>query len=109
MNEQSIKALQDALNPLAQKLGEGAAQLYAIYVRQMVIEGWLGLLECLAFVVVLYALYRVMWQLWRHRRDYEGEDTPWKAYLAAAVILFIIIAVSLDYGITASVGKILNP
>ena len=37
-HEQTIKALQVALNPLAQKLGVGAAHLYAIYVRQMVIE-----------------------------------------------------------------------
>lgn len=39
MNADTIKAIQDAVNPIAQKLGEGTEALWHIYIKQMLAEG----------------------------------------------------------------------
>jgi hypothetical protein len=58
MNPETIRALQDALTPLADKLGQSVAQLFQIYTRQMVIEGTTSLILSLACMVLSVLVVR---------------------------------------------------
>ena len=71
MNEQSIRALHDALNPLAQKLGEGAAQLYAIYVRM----SGSPIDQCAAYTI---SAYGTLYAVHVSRGVIPGIPGPWQ-------------------------------
>jgi hypothetical protein len=60
LNELTIRSIQEALTPLAQKLGEGAAQLYAMYVHQITNEARLSLI----MVEVLFVIWLLLGLAW---------------------------------------------
>ncbi len=108
MNEQNTKQIIDAITPLADKIGQGAAHLYTIYTRQILIEGIIGLVEIPFCIAMLYSLFWVLRKLWRGREEYEG-TIPVALFLGLGALLFVVTFVLLWYGIEISLGQVFNP
>lgn len=56
MNADTVKAIQDALTPLATKIGEGAAHVYQIYVKQQYVTGIGEIISCAVLLLIVLAL-----------------------------------------------------
>lgn len=113
MNTDTVKAVQDALAPVAQKLGEGAAHLYEIYVRQMFIEGVTGLVSIAVFTLFTVGFgFFVKWLWTRYNKsNHKSYDTPVLEGVAtiALGILVVICLVCLTDGVSNCLGKLVNP
>lgn len=59
MTPETIKSVQEALTPLAEKLGEGAAHVYEVYTRQIYAEsvGMLVIAGMLSAVLVAWLIF----------------------------------------------------
>lgn len=63
MNKETVQEIKNALEPLAEKLGEGASFVYETYVRQQYIYG----IASLIIIAVLVAISAIGIRfLWRH-------------------------------------------
>jgi hypothetical protein len=108
MNSETVKSIQDALTPLATKLGEGAAHVYAIYVREQYVSGvgsiiWsvVWLLLSAAVIVGASKLFR-----WASKEDEEEVMTAAVIMGTGLGLVILVIATScLDSGIQ----HLLNP
>lgn len=60
MNTDTLDRLIEELGPVTEKLGEGAEHLYALAVRQAIIQGVMGLILAIVLAVVPYVAYRVI-------------------------------------------------
>jgi hypothetical protein len=57
MNPETVKAIQEALTPLAQKLGESASALYGMAVRQVIVDAWLQISGAVLFVAAAVGMF----------------------------------------------------
>lgn len=123
MNPDTVKSIQEALTPIAEKIGEGAAHLYEIYVRQIVIESWvhiavasLLLLLVIGALVSLPFVYRSgkatvdrLNKKGDYHRDRDVSDTWQGAYLVIVPIVCVITAGFATAGLSRSVIALNNP
>lgn len=112
MNPESTKQIIDAITPLADKLGQGAAHLYAIYVRQMVAEGVAGLAFSLILVALLGAAWFTYWRMIKSKALLDPDYPDYWGYilvgifagLASLVVIGVILGMSYD-----AILKLANP
>lgn len=104
--EDATRQVIEAVKPIAAKIGEGAAHLYEIYVRQMVAEAWATLIGIALATVFLLAII-IVFNNFRRARDYNDDARIGFALVqcAATAILFC----TLVFGVPANVMKLSNP
>ena len=56
----TISAIKDAVTPIAQKIGEGAAHLYWVFVKQQIVDGAINLLQVVIFGVLMWYLVKLV-------------------------------------------------
>lgn len=108
--KESVDSIITAIKPLADKIGEGAAHLYQVYVHQMVAEGIGGLITITAFVMFCVLLWIITKKSWNKYDQSNLSDDPVVAILltiVAAIVSFFTLAAVLS--ITNSVTKVINP
>ena len=67
MNSDTIKAITDAVTPLAAKIGETGAYIYPLYVKEAVLNGW-GMFGVGAFLV-LVAIGLAVWAVAEYKKQ----------------------------------------
>ena len=116
MNPETIKALQDALTPLADKIGQGAAHLYGVYARQMLAEG-IAELVIMAFLLILGigALVQFL-KVFLHLDQWQREDRHYASLKEEAGFRLVIFGISAIVAIAFGcvllfdgVTKVVNP
>lgn len=107
----SVDSIITAIKPLAEKIGEGAAHLYEVYVRQMVAEGIGELITIAAFVILCIAIWIFTRKSWRRFEEkaesYDDPVIPVCFTAVACIISFFTLIAVLN--ITNSFTKITNP
>lgn len=112
MGPDTVKAVQDAVRPLAEKIGEGAEFLYSVYYKQTIIEGWLKIIVPLIMGVTLFFVAKY-WVRFCQKQEKESSDYDkdgWKA--AAWVPTITLTAILLIIGtieMTSGVLRVANP
>jgi len=115
VNADTVKAVQEALAPMAQKLGEGAAHLYEVYVRQMFAEGVVGLAAATFFTIVCgLVCWLVVPRALRKgyamkTKDYWSDYEVPMALGYVGLILSILVALFSVGGAAFSAMKVINP
>lgn len=95
--ENSAKLVIDAIRPLAEKIGEGAAHLYEVYTKQVVVEGITTLIIagfCLLAIPVGIWFWRLGYKQYVSRKDKReatGEGFVWIGVLLTAAATFGLI------------------
>ena len=115
MDGQTVDKIINALQPIADKLGEGARYLWYVYYRQSIIEGIVSILVSAVLLVVTVVAAIVATRYLRKALAYAPTDwldetrVPWFVIggIAAAVAVF-----ALSAGLTNFFGglqHVLNP
>jgi flagellar biosynthesis protein FlhB len=110
MSPETVKAVQEALAPMAQKLGEGAAHLYEIYVRQMFAEAVASGVVLLVLSIGLFAF----WILWyKSRKAYEKKH-HYASDLSdglgiAGSFATVVMTVLIPFLLFDTITKLINP
>jgi putative Mn2+ efflux pump MntP len=107
IDAQTVKAIQDAMKPVADKIGEGAGYTWEVFVRQQVAEGVARLIWAVALLLLTFAGYRLI----RHGLKKMSEDkySDWDFALiwivpsTVAALAFSLLA------LTTGVMHLLNP
>lgn len=107
----TAKTIIDAVKPLADKIGEGAAHLYTIYVRQAYIEGVTFLSVGIPSALLIMGVSIVFFNFGKKiPQDYAGDmkDSAIFLYFVSA-ILFITGFIVLIVCATNGIQYLLNP
>jgi hypothetical protein len=118
VNQEQIDQIKRELQPLAEKLGEGAAFVYETYVRQQMISGVVSLVGSLVGSVVVFLALKWFWRLTMVKQaeavgnsyyasTYDGEGWVW-ARVTATVLACIWFLVSF-FVFFDGVQHLLNP
>ena len=104
IGSETVKALKEALTPLAEKLGTTAEATWPIVIAQQKVD---AITESIfAFFTLIGTSVAFRWMLWAAERNMQ-EDMNVQAIVAGALTLFGSIAIVMC--ITTIVEKILNP
>lgn len=126
MNAETVKAVQDALSPLAHKLGEGAGHLYEVYVRQIATEAivWLITLSVILLALTIFWIFAAP-RVWRsakadlarmneERGEYRSRDKDltdvWQGgvFIVASIVTVVVLFINL-IAMPHLTTKLLNP
>lgn len=113
MNKETIEAIQVALAPVAEKIGQGAAFGWEVVVRQQYVEGIIGLIAfgffSLLLVIALVMFGFIPW----NKTDPEMTPKDW-IYIVSSFVLglvsvfgFLFSLINLFAGDV--LGKLINP
>lgn len=103
-NKESIAEISKVLEPLAQKLGEGAGHVYEVYVRQMFAEGVsLAIIGTFFLILIVTAIVLVS----RTALNNRGEEDDEAAITVVACMLIPLCV--LVFALTENTMKIINP
>lgn len=105
MNQSIIQQVTQAITPLAQKLGQGAEQLYKIYTRQQFINGITYLIWALILTIASTVVYRLGKSIWKKEPDLDDARFFGGFVLVLAVALLVGAVVLL----TSGLQHLLNP
>lgn len=118
MNADTIKAVKDALTPLANKIGEGASHLYEVYTRQMVAEAIAALIAMGIGTIVTITLIGFAVRLYRGFKKEKAADPgrytqPSEVGAvvlgAAAGILSMVMLIGVGSTLPSTITKLINP
>ena len=103
-----------ALEPIAAKIGEGAAHLYEIYARQMFAEGLSGLIiTAILWTLTIVGIVMVVKLGKKSKWDAYGAPDDINAMLFIGASVFIVIPVLFSVvqigSLTENITKIINP
>lgn len=90
---ETVDRLIDALNPVAQRIGEGAEHVYRLAVRQAIIEGIASLVLAVVLAVLVYVgvrvllWFRVQYESARERHRYDGDGWAFGGWLLGFAVL----------------------
>lgn len=104
MNKETIEAIQVALAPVAEKIGQGAAYGWEVVVRQQYVEGITSLIIAgIALIVFIAAMFALRYQFTKA----DSYDFPFAGFFGifGGIMSFAIGTSSLVIG----VQKLLNP
>jgi hypothetical protein len=106
MNKETVDAIVNAIKPVAEKIGEGAAHLYQVYVRQVYVEGVVCLTVGLpiSLAVLVASIYILKSGMKAYQEDGEGEIR-----VGVACLLLLISLVSIAAFASDGVMRLLNP
>lgn len=118
--QETAKMVIDALKPVAEKLGEGAAHLYEVYMRQMFAEGVAGLIVTgvmlVVTVVFLIWFLKAMNKIRKDKAEKKyawAEDSPYfpQAIFSGivGVMLTVIMLIAVPSTLFYNITKIVNP
>lgn len=113
LTPETVTAIQTALTPLAEKIGQGASYGWEVVVRQQYVEGIMGLagfgLFAVMLVIALVMLSLVPWE----EKTSEVKPREWIFTISSCVLGFISVMgflFSLIHLFAGNViGKLLNP
>lgn len=112
MDAETVKAIKDAVEPLAQKIGQGAEFLYTVYYKQTIAEGFqdvilgtLGLLLSIASVVATVKLLKWGLKTWD---KYDRGPATVCTLLVEAMVIATLGGWSVS-GVIGGAKKFVNP
>ena len=112
MNPSSVKQIQEALEPLAQKLGQGAEFVYQAYYKQTLINGVqdiaLGVLGFATLILLTRKTYKIVKKFNQKEADYDNENR-WMAWGIATAVLWFILGLWSLGGLINGPQKLINP
>jgi len=112
MNPETIKAIQQSLEPIAQKIGEGAKFVYEVYYRQTLVEGYLQIiipvLICIGLIFLTKSWRKFALKKALHCDGYIRDNWIGARWIAPTVVWVIFSVVSL-ISITEGAMKAANP
>lgn len=101
MNPETIKAISDALAPIAEKIGQGAQFGWEVVVRQQLIEGIQSLAELLVAVPLLIAFVILL------RKYLKMKYESGKCWIFGMLSILCLLWVLFD--LESGIGHLLNP
>lgn len=112
IDKDTIDAIQQALAPVADKIGQGAAYVWTTVVTQQYVYGvsyciWAGASALAA--VAMFFLSRHAFKLNKSTASYEGESTGWDVAGVLAGILCMVLPVVSVICVTQGVMHLINP
>ena len=115
MSPETVKAIGEALKPLADKLGQGAAHIYEVFVKQQYVTGvafliWGGLALLLAVTAAGIGLsfYKKWSTLKAEDAGWERTETPGTVAVVTSVATFLLLVVMTGFA-ASGVMHLLNP
>ncbi len=113
MNKESIDSIVNAIKPVAEKIGEGAAHLYEIYIRQMVAEGIGDLVSMAIFWITFAALCFALAKFAKKSEwDYGPDNTAAVVTVLIGLLGGVMLLVGMTWtfsSVTNDITKIANP
>lgn len=106
MNKETVDSIINAIKPVAEKIGEGAAHLYEIYVKQMFAEGLAGLIAS-GVVVIIIIIGIVAWKKYAAKPDADDDVLAMTAVFGGMISLFALVMVMAF--LTTNLTMIINP
>lgn len=112
INKETVDAIQAALTPVAEKIGEGAAYVWTTVVTQQYVVGisyciWAGATLIGAIIMVL--LSKKAWKLQQSTKTYDSESTGWDVAAVFAGIATMVLSVTSVICLTQGVMHLINP
>lgn len=104
MNPETVQQIQEALTPLANKLGEGAEFVYATYVRQQVITGILATAVGAIAMVIAILIAKILLKAAAKVDEYDKDG--YYAALATTVVLGALFGIGFIFD---GLQHLLNP
>ncbi len=112
INKETIEAIQAALAPVAEKIGQGAEYVWTTVVTQQYVIGisyciWAA--ACAVGAVAMFFLSRKFWKNHKPTKDYYSTGDGWDvAAVFAGVVAFVLPIVSVIC-VTQGVMHLINP
>lgn len=103
-NKETVAEISKALEPLAQKLGEGAGHVYEVYLRQMFMEGAFNLIASISMAIIIVIVATLY-------LNYMNKVNPAEKG-ANIVLVCLVLSIPMTVIILSSLGnvtKMLNP
>lgn len=113
MNPESIKQINEALAPVAEKLGQGAEFVYQAYLKQTIINGIQDIILGVLGLAVLITL-TIKTFLWVKRTTakmdkYDEPGMWWAWYSVISVFVWLILGLWSVSGVINGPQKLINP
>lgn len=112
MSEELLQKFLDALQPVANKLGEGAEFIYEAAVLQVMISGVLNLVWAVVLLGLAAVIAKFGWSLWTDEKWLNKNGGPFFEPELGGFALGLISLFPLIIGLiqaTVAVPKLLNP